>query len=189
MPARYARIPGVKILATILQSIPVKLRLQPGLYRNMPSPPTKYAQVISKTSRCKPLVETQVYVLELHGGFIYVGQSNNVQRRIQQHMSGHGAMFTKRHKPTGIVLSRLGTINGAGDSGERQEVLLQMRMHGMEAVRGWKYVNNTLSKSDVLDITSNWVEMFNLCRMCKKPGHMASACKIKNKRVSRILIK
>ena len=120
---------------------------------------------------------TKVYVLQLVGGLIYVGQSGNVQRRIQQHMDGQGAMFTKRHKPTGTVLPRLGTIDGAGDSGERQEVLLQMRLHGMQSVRGWKYVNNTLSRADIADIRSNWIEMFNLCRVCMGEGHMAASCK------------
>jgi hypothetical protein len=120
---------------------------------------------------------TKVYVLQLHGGFIYVGQSSNVDRRIHQHMNGQGAMFTRRHKPTGIVLPRLGNINGAGDSGERQEVLLQMRLHGMQRVRGWKYVNDNLSMCEVADIKSNWIEMFNLCRVCMGEGHMASFCK------------
>jgi hypothetical protein len=122
---------------------------------------------------------TKVYVLELAGGFIYVGQSKNIERRILQHMNGRGAKFTRRHKPTGVRLARLGNIDGAGDSGERQEVLLQMRMHGMELVRGWKYVNNTLSVSDIADIKSNWIEMFNLCRICMEPGHMAAACRKK----------
>jgi len=120
---------------------------------------------------------TSVYVLQLTEGYIYVGQSSNVKRRIKQHMDGKGAKFTKRHTPTGVVLPRLGNIDGAGDSGERQEVLLQMRMHGMECVRGWKYVNNSLSGADVADIKSNWIEMFNLCRICMGEGHMASSCK------------
>jgi hypothetical protein len=130
-----------------------------------------------KSAKLAQIDSTKVYVLQLEGGLIYVGQSKNVPRRIQQHLNGQGAVFTKRHKPTGVVLPRLGNVEGAGDSGERQEVLLQMRKHGMHLVRGWKYCNDKLSKPDVLDIQSNWIEMFNLCRRCMHPGHMASFCR------------
>jgi hypothetical protein len=138
---------------------------------------TKMSSTVAKAIAKLVTATTKVYVLELYGGYIYVGQSSNVQRRVSQHMQGRGAAFTKRHKPTGIILPRLGNIEGAGDSGERQEVLLQMRMRGMQHVRGWKYVKNSLSATDVMDIKSNWIEMFNLCRICMGEGHMASSCK------------
>jgi hypothetical protein len=155
MAAKYARICGSRLLGSLLQSIPVK-----ATKRTM--------------SNISP--KTSVYVLQLSGGMVYVGQSSNVEERIKQHLEGRGAAFTRRHKPTGIRLTRLGNIDGAGDSGERQEVLLQMRKRGMAFVRGWKYCNNTLSASDIADVKSNWVEMFNLCRKCMAPGHMASSC-------------
>lgn len=137
--------------------------------------------ILMKTPR-KTNINTKVYVLELEHGFIYVGQSTDVQRRVSQHMRGKGAQFTKRYKPTGVLLKRLGTIDGAGDSGERQEVLLQMRKNGMHKVRGWKYVGKVLSRQEVIDVKSNWVEMFNLCRMCMQEGHMASSCRKRKKR-------
>jgi hypothetical protein len=199
MPAKYARIPGRNVLSAILQNIPIKCRgtgkkpvLQAEAFAHCGGRTTKTAL---KAMQCAPAITTKisstvaraiakivtattkVYVLELYGGYIYVGQSSNVQRRVSQHMQGRGAAFTKRHKPTGIILPRLGNIEGAGDSGERQEVLLQMRMRGMQHVRGWKYVKNSLSTTDVMDIKSNWIEMFNLCRICMGEGHMASSCK------------
>jgi hypothetical protein len=67
-------------------------------------------------------------------------------------------------------------VNGSDDSGERQEVLLQMKRNGIEKVRGWKYVNEDITNVQVKDIHSNWVEMFNLCRICMGEGHMASTC-------------
>lgn len=228
MPAKYARIPGINVMSTILQCIPVKrtgrsgtsitktplkhvvaTRNNTALNKHLLGEPkpvvkrqssqstlhhnsidikrvaqpvkrvvvTKGHSTIAKAIAKIVTATTKVYVLQLEGGYIYVGQSSNVARQIQQHMHGQGAMFTKRHAPTGIILPRLGNVEGAGDSGERQEVLLQMRMHGMQRVRGWKYVNRSLSKSDVADITSNWIEMFNLCRVCMGEGHMAAACK------------
>jgi hypothetical protein len=209
MPAKYARIPGINVISTVLQNIPIKVKVARS--KNIRGIATSFIRGIAATKVAEPrgtkvakprgtitkvakvaiakitaaakaiakivTASTQVYVLQLQGGFIYVGQSSNVKRRIKQHMDGRGAVFTKRYTPTGILLPRLGNIEGAGDSGERQEVLLQMRMHGMQRVRGWKYVNNSLSVSDVADIRSNWIEMFNLCRICMAEGHMASSCK------------
>jgi hypothetical protein len=66
-------------------------------------------RAMCSTSRSKP---ASIYVLELTGGFVYVGKSSNVTRRIQQHKLGKGAMFTKRHPPTGRQLDRLGKLQG-----------------------------------------------------------------------------
>jgi hypothetical protein len=204
MSPKYARIPCVQVLRSLLQDIPVKRTKRVNSRRSTLVAKCMVAECVAKRIRAEGVVTTRsrsssqkailaavhkldntsVYVLELMGGLIYVGQSSNVERRIEQHMNGRGAMFTRRHKPTGIRLPRLGNVNGAGDSGERQEVLLQMRMHGMHAVRGWRYCNNTLSALDVSDIKSNWVEMFNLCRRCMGQGHMASGCTIYSKRRS-----
>lgn len=154
----------------------------------------KRKTVLKKTSRppCKPLKadihpsmkdnftspgdKTQVYVLELEGGFCYVGSSENVVNRIQQHLNGSGSKFTKTHKPTGKLIQRLSTLNGAGDSAERQETLLQMRKRGITKVRGWKYVSEKLSKSQIKDIKENMIEMFSLCRICAGSGHFATQC-------------
>jgi hypothetical protein len=181
MSIKYARIPGRNVLSAILQNIPIKCS---GGRTTKTALKAMQCTLVVPRPRIKAIVKvvaasTKVYVLELHGGYIYVGQSNNVERRVKQHMEGRGAVFTKRHAPTGIMLPRLGNIDGAGDSGERQEVLLQMKKRGMHFVRGWKYVNNSLSATDVADIQSNWVEMFNLCRICMGEGHMASSCKKK----------
>jgi hypothetical protein len=43
-----------------------------------------------------------IYVLELEQGKYYVGKSNCVQKRIQNHFSGNGsARWTRTFKPTG----------------------------------------------------------------------------------------
>lgn len=136
--------------------------------RNTPSSITGFAK------------KTRVYVLELSDNYIYVGQSQDVAARIQQHMQGKGAKFTRLHKPTGKQLPRLGSIEGSGDSGEREETLLQMRKHGIDRVRGWRYVSDKISARQLTDIRENFKEMFNLCRICMSKDHMASACSKKN---------
>lgn len=51
-----------------------------------------------------------IYVLELEGGYIYVGKATDIKVRLEEHMHGQGAHFTKKYKPTGRLLKRLGSL-------------------------------------------------------------------------------
>lgn len=127
----------------------------------------------------------KVYVLQLQGGYVYVGKTSDVQRRLKEHMSGKAvhrcASFTKLHKPTGKLLKRLGDLRQGSvttDGPERDETLRWMRKLGPQKVRGWKYVRKGMLKSSELkDIESNIRELFDLCRKCGKEGHFATECK------------
>lgn len=117
-----------------------------------------------------------VYVLELEGGYVYVGKSGNIQLRMKQHMTGVGSVFTRAHKPTGWFLGRIGNVCGDGDGPERDETLRQMHRKGVHMVRGWKYVGMYLTPSELKDIESNTRELLDLCRICGGEGHFASGC-------------
>ena len=126
---------------------------------------------------------SEVYVLELQEGYVYVGKtSRGVATRLREHMSGsalkRAAAFTRLHKPTGRLLPRLGNLEGDGDGPERDETLRQMYRRGMQMVRGWKYVRpGLLRREDLEDIESNIRELFDLCRRCGKRGHFTLQCK------------
>ena len=83
---------------------------------------------------------THVYVLELEKKKVYVGKTHDVEKRVGQHMEGKGASFTKRYKPTGRLLPRLGCLEGDGDGPERDETLRQMDKHG---------INNEIGRAHV----------------------------------------
>lgn len=99
-----------------------------------PARPSRPAPSASAGSTGVP----QVYVLELEGGYVYVGKAVDVQARLRDHRGGGGSAFTKAHRPTGRLLPRLGTLNGSGDGPERDETLRQMLRHGAKRVRGWR---------------------------------------------------
>mmetsp|Transcript_42062 Transcript_42062/g.98047 ORF Transcript_42062/g.98047 Transcript_42062/m.98047 type:complete len:105 (+) Transcript_42062:160-474(+) len=101
----------------------------------------------------------------------------DVRKRLQEHMTGRGARFTKTHPPTGRMLARLGTLEGDGDGPKRDETLRQMYRHGPERVRGWRYCTKHLTRADRMDIESNIRELFDLCRKCGMPGHFAQHCR------------
>ena len=42
---------------------------------------------------------TNVYVLRLEGGRYYIGKSDNVMNRYQQHLGGSGSAWTRKYRP------------------------------------------------------------------------------------------
>jgi hypothetical protein len=159
---------------------------------------------ISSSARADDRTPSRVYVLELRGGYVYVGKTaRDVSARMHEHMGAHagtrrrgsggasgiaarrllscasrGSGFTKLHVPTGRMLPRLGNVRGDGDCAERDETLRQMYKRGVQKVRGWKYVRpGRLTGRELRDIEENIRELFDLCRRCGKNGHFTNQCR------------
>lgn len=82
--------------------------------------------VVAKTSG--------VYVLKLKNpGTFYVGTSEHIEARIDQHRLGHGSAWCRKN---GGVLERIPTLDGRS---EQDETLTQMLVHDFEAVRGFEF--------------------------------------------------
>ncbi len=119
---------------------------------------------------------TSVYILELECGRVYVGSSTNVKRRINQHKAGLGSAYTRLYKPTGVVLPRLGNVQGSGDAAERDETLRYMHLRGIPLVRGWKFTQVNMASSDFDEAEANIRELYDLCRRCGRSGHFMTHC-------------
>ncbi|CAB3754820.1 MULTISPECIES: GIY-YIG nuclease family protein [Burkholderia] len=82
--------------------------------------------------------DIHLYVLELEEGRFYVGLSDDLDRRWEQHKSGVGAEWTKRYRP----LRRVYAINTGTQDTHRAEAMEDeatialMSEHGIERVRG-----------------------------------------------------
>jgi len=48
-------------------------------------------------------MSTNIYILQLEGGNYYVGKSDNPAQRLDQHLKGKGASWTKIHRPVKLV--------------------------------------------------------------------------------------
>jgi predicted GIY-YIG superfamily endonuclease len=45
---------------------------------------------------------TNIYILKLQGGRYYIGKSDNVSKRYEQHLNGSGSSWTKKYKPISV---------------------------------------------------------------------------------------
>ena len=63
----------------------------------------KFYDTTSSAASLFPFGTEYVYVWELEEGKYYIGYSENLSGRLEQHTSGDGALWTKKYKPVSIV--------------------------------------------------------------------------------------
>jgi len=119
-----------------------------------------------------------VYVLALEHGGLYVGRSNDIDKRIQQHCEGSGSAWC-RHQ--GGVKREVATVHVGSSSDlaswEMNETVAQMLMHCFENVRGWEFTNCAALTSKECDTIKTIVMgQGNMCRRCGGEGHFATHC-------------
>ena len=115
---------------------------------------------------------TKIYILKLEGGKYYVGKSEDVVKRYQQHLNGDGSAWTKKYKP--ISLEK--TIENASPFDEDKITKEYMSKHGINNVRGGSYVEIELSEfhKDALKMEI-WTAK-DLCAQCGRAGHFVKDC-------------
>jgi hypothetical protein len=141
-----------------------------GKFKN---PKKKYQRSYSKGSSYNTnRQQAGVYVLKnTSTNVIYVGKSENISNRIQQHM--------EENRPAIMTQERTLTNGSVADleSWERNEVLTRMYSDGMESVRGWRYTRRgALTKEEMISAKNDIVEKFDLCRRCGHNTHFADKC-------------
>jgi len=147
-----------------------------GSRRKQVKAPNDVASLPSPVTPALSPSPTSVYIIELDGGRVYVGSSKNVTRRINQHKAGTGSTYTRLYRPTGVILPRLGNVQGDGDAAERDETLRYMLLRGIPLVRGWKFTQVNMPFSDFDEAEANIRELYDLCRRCGRSGHFMTHC-------------
>jgi hypothetical protein len=119
-----------------------------------------------------------VYCLTDSDGKLYVGKSDNISERIDDHKMGEGTRFLgqnlQRIAPETTPISDL-------ESWERNETLTMMYKRGIENVRGWMFTTRSLSDDQKQDAFSQICEKFDLCRKCGRDGHFVTSCFARSK--------
>jgi hypothetical protein len=65
----------------------------------------------ARTRRCDLAEGERIYVLVCKGGFLYVGYTHNLDKRLREHFQGEGSIFTRLYKPTRLLHSEPGNEN------------------------------------------------------------------------------
>lgn len=107
--------------------------------------------------------ETTIYCVNLKGGKKYVGKTENIDKRMNDHFNSRGSQVTKKNEPINYEI--LETTHGYLSSKKEQEYTNKMiDKYGYANVRGGRYTN------------SNTMSIKGACYRCGRDGHYASNC-------------
>jgi predicted GIY-YIG superfamily endonuclease len=118
------------------------------------------------------MATTNIYILRLQGGRFYVGKSNNIAQRYQQHLQGEGCSWTKLYKP--VSLER--TILNASPFEEDKYTKEYMAKYGVDKVRGGTYVSVDLDSNLKATLMREIWAATDCCTRCGRKGHFVQAC-------------
>ena len=120
-----------------------------------------------------------VYVLVLDDGTRYVGKSDNMSSRIDQHLGGAGASAwcakggTARARREAPCTPPMRDLN----LWEQKETVEQMLRHGCNRVRGWEFTQCApLTRGQLATLESLVFGSRDACRKCGRAGHFAARC-------------
>lgn len=116
--------------------------------------------------------KTNIYVLKLEGGKYYVGKSDNVMNRFQQHLNGNGSAWTRKYKPVSLekIIKNVSTF-------EEDKITKEyMSKYGIDRVRGGSYVEVELSEFHREALNMEIWAAKDLCAQCGRSGHFIKDC-------------
>ena len=115
---------------------------------------------------------TNIYILKLEDDCYYIGKSENVELRFQQHLSNNGSSFTKKHKPLSIET----VYNNVSPFDEDKYVKEYMSKYGMDKVRGGTYVSEKLNDLQIHNLKKEIWGATDLCTRCGRNTHWVANC-------------
>ena len=121
------------------------------------------------------MATTNIYVLRLEGGRYYVGKSDDVCKRYQQHLNGSGSAWTRKYKPISLVK----TIKNVSSFEEDKVTKEYMSKYGIDKVRGGSYVEVDLSDFQTESVKTEIWAAKDLCTQCGRSGHFVKDCHAK----------
>lgn len=115
---------------------------------------------------------TNIYILRLEGGRYYVGKSDNVMKRYQQHMNGNGSAWTRKYKPISVdkILQNVSPFD------EDKLTKEYMAKYGIDKVRGGSYVEGELSEFQLEALKMEIWGAKDRCKQCGRSGHFVKDC-------------
>lgn len=116
-----------------------------------------------------------VYVLKLHNDKYYVGSSNNLKDRLENHFNSNASGWTSIHRPQKIAAifpcDRESLIKI-----EEDQTLDYMHKYGIANVRGGPFCKVMFKPEEIQVIKSLLAHRFNQCQLCGQTGHFMNVC-------------
>lgn len=116
--------------------------------------------------------KTTIYILKLTNNKYYVGKTNDLERRKQEHLNGTASTWTKKYKPIGIEK----IIPNASSFDEDKYTLEYMDKYGVENVRGGQYASEALDERQRDTIQKSLWANNDCCNQCGRKGHFINNC-------------
>lgn len=115
-----------------------------------------------------------IYILQLADDCYYVGKSDKVDDRVQQHLDGNGSAWTKLHR-----VQKVEKIVASVDNfDEDKYVKIYMQQYGIDKVRGGSYSQIDLDNYTITTLQKEIDSANNACFKCGKYGHFANNCRV-----------
>jgi len=113
-----------------------------------------------------------IYLLCLEQKKYYVGRTNDIVRRYQEHLEEEGCQWTKVYKPYKYKI-----LVEQGDMfDEDKYVFITMMKKGIDNVRGGSYCQFHLSPKTKQILYNHIANATDRCFKCGKIGHYANEC-------------
>jgi predicted GIY-YIG superfamily endonuclease len=116
--------------------------------------------------------KTNIYVLQLKDGKYYIGKSDNVMKRYEEHLHGKGSAWTKIYKPISVIK----VIENTSSFEEDKITKEYMSKYGISNVRGGSYVSVKLDDIQIEALKREIWSAKDCCSGCGKSGHFIKDC-------------
>lgn len=113
-----------------------------------------------------------IYVLLLENDKYYIGKTQNIDFRLDNHFNSDGSVWTSKYKPLKLVEK----IDNCEDFDEDKYTLKYMNMYGIDNVRGGGFCQLKLSNENYTTLNKMLNNNNNKCFICGDSNHFVKEC-------------